>query len=78
MTIRLLTACDTAQFQAFRLKALQEAPESFTSSYAYEAAKPAAWFQASIEKNKIFAWFEQDAIVGTSALHYDFEKEKVF
>src|SRR4249920_1321831 len=40
MSVRILTSSDTAAFRALRLRALQEHPEAFTSSFDEDARKP--------------------------------------
>jgi len=40
MAIRILTKADAAAFRALRLRALQEHPEAFTSSFDEDARKP--------------------------------------
>ena len=40
MSIRILTSADAPAFRALRLRALQEHPEAFTSSFEEDARKP--------------------------------------
>jgi RimJ/RimL family protein N-acetyltransferase len=40
MSVRILTSSDAAAFRALRLRALQEHPEAFTSSFDEDARKP--------------------------------------
>ena len=40
MSVRILTSSDAAAFRALRLRALQEHPEAFTSSFDEDALKP--------------------------------------
>src|SRR5450432_3209387 len=40
MPVRILTSADAPAFRALRLRALQEHPEAFTSSYEEDVRKP--------------------------------------
>jgi len=48
MSVRMLTSADAAAFRALRLRALQEHPEAFTSSFEEDALKPLSFTEQRI------------------------------
>jgi ribosomal protein S18 acetylase RimI-like enzyme len=61
--IRYLKEKDWETWKAFRLEALQNNPESFSSSYEDEVTWPDSMFQDSLTKNHIFGVFVHDVLV---------------
>jgi ribosomal protein S18 acetylase RimI-like enzyme len=73
MKVRHLTADDAAAYQSLRLRALQESPIAFSSSYAQEAGRPksevaARLTPASDGSRCIFGAFAGEQLVGNLTL----------
>jgi ribosomal protein S18 acetylase RimI-like enzyme len=70
MQIRILAPQDASEFQALRLRGLQECPEAFASSYEEEKDTPLAEIQERLqprEDSAIFGAFQESglcAVVG--------------
>ena len=60
VTVRKLTAADAETYREFRLRALRDSPDAFTSSFAEEAAKPLAATTERLEP----AGRPHDAVLG--------------
>lgn len=71
--LQLLTPSDAAAYQSVRLRALQEHPEAFGSSYEDEAHQPieavAARLEESDDQFVLGAWQQPNQLVGIVALH---------
>jgi GNAT superfamily N-acetyltransferase len=72
VNVRLLGADDVSAFRAIRLRALQEHPEAFSSSYEEEAilepAEMARWLAGGSE-NLMLGAFEGGQLVGIANVH---------
>jgi ribosomal protein S18 acetylase RimI-like enzyme len=62
--IRRLVPEDAALYREIRLEALSGDPESFSSSFAAEAAHPLAWFADRLARSETFGAFREGALVG--------------
>ncbi|MEV7026434.1 GNAT family N-acetyltransferase [Kitasatospora sp. NPDC093558] len=69
VTIRRLGVADAEEYRAFRLEALRETPEAFTSNYEEERAKPvAASVRRLAEGVLLGALTEDGGLIGTAGL----------
>ncbi len=65
IAIRRLTPEDAARFRAVRLRALQEFPENYASSYEEESTQPEAFHRDVLEQHYVLGAFEGDTLIGT-------------
>jgi ribosomal protein S18 acetylase RimI-like enzyme len=68
--IRPLTHDDVSEYRALRLRALQEHPEAFGSSYEEGLARPEGWYMARIQDaahpaDRLFGAFDNGVLIGT-------------
>jgi ribosomal protein S18 acetylase RimI-like enzyme len=70
MAVRILTRSDAAPFRALRLRALQEHPDAFTSSYEEDVGKPLSATEKRIADDGNVFWgaFVDDGIRGMVGL----------
>ncbi|MEU8513491.1 GNAT family N-acetyltransferase [Kitasatospora sp. NPDC048722] len=69
VTVRLLGAGDAEVYRTFRLEALRETPEAFTSSYEEERAKPVAASVRCLAEGAVLGAFAADGgLIGTAGL----------
>lgn len=70
--VRLLTAEDAKSYQALRLRALQEHPEAYGSSYEDDASRSLAEvgkrLQTTVDGFTLGAW-QEEKLVGVAGLH---------
>ena len=69
MKIRCLTSEDGRIWKSFRLAALKNSPDSFSSSYEEESAWSDLAFQDGLNKSRIFAAFIEDNLVGSAGFY---------
>lgn len=65
ITIRRLLPEDTAHFRDVRLRALQEFPDNYASSYEEEVAQPESFHREVITVHYVLGAFDAEALVGT-------------
>ncbi|MFF3069015.1 GNAT family N-acetyltransferase [Kitasatospora sp. NPDC057904] len=69
VSIRRLGAGDAEVYRTFRLEALRETPEAFTSSHAEECAKPLAVSVRRLAEGAVLGAFAADGwLIGTAGL----------
>lgn len=67
--IRRLTPEDTSRFREVRLRALQEFPENYASSYEEEVIQPVAFHCDVITGNYVLGAFDDERLIGTVVMH---------
>lgn len=66
--IRRLSPADAADYRDIRLRALQQSPESFGSTYALEAPRPFDHFAERLAGAIVFGAYSEGCIVGMIGL----------
>lgn len=69
MKIRLLAEQDSQVWKQLRLEALQNAPESFASSYEEEVNYFDDHWKTSLQKSDIFGAFIDDVLIATAGFY---------
>ena len=70
--VRRLETHDVADYRDLRLECLKAHPESFGSSWEYEAAKPASWWDERLQATTIFGgWGDNSQLVGAAGFRVD-------
>lgn len=72
MDIRVLSADDAAAFQALRLRALQECPTAFSSSYEEECDRPLSGVGGRLAPtagHAVFGAFDREELAGIVGIH---------
>lgn len=65
VTLRRLAPEDAAQFRAVRLRALQEFPEHYASSYEEESVQPEAFHRDVLAQNYVLGALDGETLIGT-------------
>lgn len=80
MSIRILNGDDAATYQALRLRALKEHPESFGRSYEEEKDRPLENIVKRLANGQpestTFGAFVDDELVGIIGIHHPQDREK--
>lgn len=76
--IRRLGPEDAALYREIRLEALSVDPESFSSSFDAEAARPLDWFADRLAKSETFGAFRDGALVGMAGYFIHPEQKRAY
>ena len=77
MQVFRLVESDAERFRALRLKALQECPDAFTSSYAHDHIQPLDWYREMLREQAIFAYGDSVQLLAMAGLHVAKRQEKI-